>query len=282
MKMKKLPLLLLTGIFSILLSLNSCKKESESIEQIPEIDHLESMPISFTKKVLIEEFTAEWCIGCTDVYDDLKIVLDENPSTVFLTTIHFNDPFSTDQTDQLKADFEVPGFPSTMVDRFTFNNENSPRTYYYTSIMKYRSDIRLVGKIPTGVKIETEIIENGKANITVYVGSNEFFSGTPRLTTYLQEEKLLHINQTGTSDPNYSHHHVLREVLTNVQGATLNSTENKRDINIFKYENVDISDYEEGNLEVVAFVHYYDNSDITNHEIINVQKVKLGGNQDWD
>jgi len=35
-------------------------------------------------------------------------------------------------------------------------------------------------------------------------------------------------------------------------------------------------------LSVIAFVHYYDANDKSNHNIVNVQKVQLGKNQDWD
>ena len=43
-----------------------------------------------------------------------------------------------------------------------------------------------------------------------------------------------------------------------------------------------ISEFDKNHLSAIAFVHYADPSDKSNHEIINVQKVKLGENQDWD
>ena len=272
MKIKKLPLLVFFALFLIAITFNSCKKDFDPIAEMPE---------SFTKKVLIEEFTAEWCAACANAFSRIQTVLDENPSTVFAATIHSNDPFSNSQTQKVKNAFSVSSYPSSMVDRFSFGNTN-PRVYPSTSTLRNRSEDRLETTALMGLKIETEILDDGKANITVFVGHNEIPPGKPRLTTYLLEDNVPAVNQAGTNDPDFKHHHVLRKVLTNETGNEMEFNELERVFHTFKYENVDISDYNKDNLEVIAFVHYFDEGDLSAHEIINVQKVKLGENQDWD
>lgn len=264
------------ALFLFALSFNSCKKD---------VDPLADLPETFTKKVLIEEFTAEWCAPCASAFANIQTVLDENPNTVYATTIHHNDPFSSNQTKAIKEAFSISSFPSSMVDRFAFGS-TTPRIYPSTSTLRNRSEERMVETVTTGLKIETEILDDGKANITVYVGQSKIMSGTPRLTTYLLEDNVPQVNQAGTSDPDYKHHHVLREVLTSNLGNTfegeINLRTQDRAYNTYVYENIDISNYDKNNLEVIAFVHTYDGTDLSNHEIINVQKVNLGENQDWD
>lgn len=264
------------ALFLFAFSFNSCKENVDPFADLPE---------TFTKKILIEEFTAEWCSPCATAFDNIQTVLDENPNTVFAATIHHNDPFSNDQTKAIKEAFNILSFPSSMVDRFAFG-DMTPRVFPSTSTLRNRSEERMETTVTTGLKIETEILDDEKANITVYVGQSKIMSGAPRLTTYLLEDNVPHVNQSGTNDPNYKHHHVLREILTNNFGnefeGEINLRTQDRSYNTYVYENIDISNYDKNNLEVIAFVHTYDGNDLSNHEIINVQKVKLGENQDWD
>lgn len=105
----------------------------------------------------------------------------------------------------------------------------------------------------------------------------------PRITTYLIEDKVSEINQSGASGDDYRHHAVARKILTEAGGNKLNNLNvQKRDFITLRFENIDISEFNKNHLSVIAFVHYPDASDKSNHEIINVQKVKLGKNQDWE
>jgi len=273
MNFKNYPLTILSIFFLVGLTFNSCKKDDNPLKNMPE---------AFTKKVLIEEFTAEWCSACANAFPKIQSVLDENPTTVFAATIHHNDPFSNDQTKIIKNAFSISSFPSSMVDRFAFGG-TTPRVYPSTSTLRNRSEERMESATTSiGLKIETEILDGDLANITVYVGHNSIPDGIPRITTYLLEDDVDAINQAGSNDPNFKHHHVLREVLSNEKGSSINFTDEKRTFHEFIYENVDISDYNHDNLEIIAFVHNFDESDLANHEILNVQKVKLGDNKDWD
>jgi len=207
--------------------------------------------------------------------------LDENPNTVFAAALHYNDPFSTDKTHLIKSTFGISSFPSAMVDRFSFGG-SSPRISLSTSKMRTKSETRMEEKVTTGIRIETEFVEDGKATIKVFVGQNEIMSGEPMLTTYLIEDEVPEVNQSGASGDNYKHHAVVRKILTEAGGNKLNLNMNARDFIIQSFENIDISEYNKDHLSIIAFVHYSDENDKSNHEIINVQKVKLGKNQDWD
>lgn len=266
----KIPPYLFVAIFIIFV--NSCKKEH---------DPFASMPLTFTKKVLIEEFTAEWCAACANAFPRIQTVMDENPNTVFAATIHSSDPFSNNQTQKIKSAFSISSFPSAMIDRYAFGS-STPRTSLLTSKLRDRSEERLGEQVDLGLKIETEILEDGTANITVTPGHNKAIGNSPRLTVYLLEDNLPQVDQAGTSDPDYMHHHVLRKILTEEKGNPIKMDANDKDFHVRKFEGIDISEYDKDNLEVIAFIHYFDGSDLSNHEILNVQHVKLGENQDWD
>jgi len=273
MKIKNLSISILTILFLSILTFNSCKKDFDVLADLPE---------TFTKKVLIEEFTGEWCPACANAFPRIQTVLDENPNTVFAAALHYNDPFSTTETNQIKSTFQISSFPSAMVDRYSFGT-SSPRVPLLTSTLRNKSETRMEEKVTTGLRIDTEFGDEGKATIKVFVGQNEIMDGEPRLTTYLIEDEVPEVNQSGTSTTNdYKHHAVVRDILTEVGGNKLSLDVQDRDFIIRSFENIDISQYDKDHLSVIAFVHYYDGSDKSKHEIVNVQKVKLGENQDWD
>jgi len=256
-----------------MLTFNSCKKDFDALADLPE---------TFTKKVLIEEFTGEWCGACASAFPRIQTILDENPTTIFAAALHYSDPFSTIKAHQIKSTFGISSFPSALVDRYSFGT-SSPRVPLLTSTLRNKSETRLEEKITTGLRIDTEFGEEGKATVKVFVGQNKIMDGEPRITTYLIEDEVPEVNQSGTSGDNYRHHAVVRKILTEAGENKLNNLEvQERDFITLRFENIDISEFDKNHLSVIAFVHYSYASDKSNHEIINVQKVKLGKNQDWD
>ncbi len=273
MKIKNLSFPILLILFFSMLIFNSCKKDSDPLADLPE---------TFTKKVLIEEFTGEWCGACANAFPRIQTVLDENPNTVFAAALHYSDPFSSSETHSIKSTFGISSFPSALVDRYAFGTA-SPRVPLLTSQLRNKSESRLEEQVTTGLRIDTEFVEDGKATIKVFVGQSKIMDGEPRITTYLIENEVPEVNQSGASGNDYRHHAVVRDILTEAAGNKLNNLDvQDRDFVTLRYENIDISEYDKEHLSVIAFVHYYDASDKSNHEIINVQKVKLGENQDWD
>ena len=273
MKIKNLSISILAILFFSVLTFNSCKKDFDVLADLPE---------TFTKKVLIEEFTGEWCGACASAFPRIQTVLDENPTTVFAAALHYNDPFSTTKTHQIKSTFGVSSFPSALVDRYSFGT-SSPRVPLLTSSLRSKSETRLEEQITTGLRIDTEFGEEGKATIKVFVGQSKIMAGELRVTTYLIEDEVPEVNQSGASGNDYKHHAVVRKILTDAAGNKLNNLDvQDRDFITLRFEDIDISEFDKDHLSVIAFVHYADASDKSNHEIINVQKVKLGKNQDWD
>lgn len=273
MKIKNLFIPILAILLFSILTLNSCKKDFDVLSDLPE---------TFTKKVLIEEFTAEWCAPCANAFPKIQIILDENPNTVFAAALHINDPFSISENQQIKNTFGISSYPSSLVDRYSFGT-SSPRVPLLTSQLRSKSATRLEEKVTTGLRIDSDFLEDGKATVKVFVGQSKIMDGEPRLTTYLIEDEVPEVNQAGASGNNYLHHAVVRKVLTEATGNKLNNLDvQDRDFITLRFEDIDISEFNKDHLSIIAFVHYFDVSDKSNHEIINVQKVKLGENQDWD
>ena len=273
MKIKNLSISILSNLFFSMLTFNSCKKDFDILADLPE---------TFTKKVLIEEFTGEWCGACATAFPRIQTVLDENPNTVFAAALHYSDPFSSSETHSIKSTFGISSFPSALVDRYAFGT-SSPRVPLLTSQLRSKSETRMEERVTLGIKMETEFVEDGNASIKVFIGQSVITEGDLRLTTYLIEDEEPEVNQSGASGNDYRHHAVVREVLTEAAGNKINNMDvQDRDFFIRSFEDIDISGYDKEHLSVIAFVHYYDASDKSKHEIINVQKVKLGEHKDWD
>ena len=266
MKIKNSLLFSLSFFFVIVLLFGSCKKD---------VDPLDSLPESFTKKVLIEEFTGEWCPACATAFPRIQTVLDENPNTVFAAALHISDPFSSSENSEIKSTFGISSFPGAMVDRFSFGT-NTPRVSVSTSRLREKSETRLTEKVDVGIKLETEILENDKATVKVSIGQNKIISGEMRLTVYLLEDEVAEVNQQGNAPADFKHHAVVREILSETKGTPITKLDaTERDFTTLTFNDIDLSEFDQSHLSVIAFVHYFDESDKSKHEILNVQKVQL-------
>ena len=89
-----------------------CEEEVLEIGPVPE---------SFTKKVLIEEFTGAWCGYCPDGAHRLENIINLNDGNVIGVSLHNGDQMAVGHTDYLGSIYQNTGFPSGMVDRISIN-----------------------------------------------------------------------------------------------------------------------------------------------------------------
>ena len=263
----------------------SCEEEVLEIGPVPE---------SFTKKVLIEEFTGAWCGYCPDGAHRLENIIDSNDGNVIGVSLHNGDQMAVGHTDYLGSIYQNTGFPSGMVDRLSINDVVSINRGWWEGVAMDQ----LTKVASCGLAIKSDV-SGSKANIEVRVGFNAYMTGSYKLSVYLIEEKVsgegYGYDQSNfyDTDPNspfyqlgnpivgYEHNHTLRAILSEQSGDSIDSSYLISGGEFSSSYSVDISSYDDDNLSVVAFITLI-GSTFTEHEVMNVQSCDINSLQDWD
>ena len=287
--MKKSLNIITTFIFAILLGVNLWNCEDENKE--PTVG---PVPDSFTKKVIIEEFTGAWCGYCPDGAYRLENIISENIGNVIGVSAHSGDAMEASQTYFLESTYLNPGYPSGMVDRFNYNGSVSMNRGYWA----YIASEQLLKVASCGLAIKSKVNGN-TANVNVHAGFNAIVDGEHRLTVYLIEDGVVGAGNgydqmnfydldtastfydLGNPIEGYEHNHTLRFTLSEPLGDIIDSSVLVSGGEYIAEYEVDISPYDLNNLSIVAFVNYV-GSTYLEHEVLNVQKCEINGVQDWD
>lgn len=242
------------------------------------------------RKVLIEEFTGEWCGWCPQAAYNLDELVKEHPY-VLTVGIHNGDGLEYQNESVLRSAFGLDYFPSGLVGRVNLGSNvgfNGPTL-----------DSRVLGEVNNqiygsevlaGVGINSSFAAN-EATVDIDVSFYQDISDEVRVTIYLIENNVVSGSQqnyfsgrAGYEDAyyyslpsvisNYNHQYVLRKAATDILGEEI-PQENIAAGNVYSLDTktIDISGYDPANCYVIAFAHY---SLGGNKEIINAQQVKLG------
>ena len=256
------------------------------------------MPLSFTKKVLIEEFTAAWCGYCPWGAAIVENIVNDNEN-VIPVAVHVRDGMAIDHSSFLEMTYQNNSYPAGMVDRAPYNvNDTTQVVSFNAGYFSYFSANQLLLEAECGLAMRSKV-SGDIATIEVRAGFNTDFSGDYRLTVYLLEDGVTgagygfdQINWDneepqsdfyGMGDPivGYVHDHTLRAVLSGELGDPLDeSVLTSGGEHIASYS-IDISNYDKKKLSAVAFIQRI-GTDFTQHEVLNVQQVGITGFQDWD
>ena len=278
-------------LFGILV-FGGCEDEPDSFE-------VSKVPSTFTKKVLIEEFTGAWCGYCPDGAYRVKNLINDNDGRVVGVSLHAGNPtgdaMEIAHTNYLETTYQNTGFPSGMVDRVSIDGFTSLNRGYW----EYVANDQLLKTAVCGLAIISEV--NGQnATVEVHAGFSSTLNGADyRLTVYLIEDGVTgegygydqrNYDNTIAESPfynlgdpiiGYEHNHTLRAVLSESLGDAIMVSEMVSGEEHIETYTVDLSSYNKNKLSIVAFVTYI-GSTIAEHEIMNVQKCDIDGFQDWD
>jgi thiol-disulfide isomerase/thioredoxin len=262
-------------------------------EDEPDDFQVSKVPSTFTKKVLMEEFTGTWCGYCPDGAHIVESIINDNNGKVVGVSLHDRDDMEVAHTNILENTYQNTGYPSGMVDRFSVNGSTCLNRGYWESV----ANAQLSATAVCGLAIISEV--NGQnATVEVHAGFNSTLNGDYRLTVYLIEDG---VTGTGSGfdqrnsyntvpgpfynlgDPivGYEHNHTLRAVLSESLGNPISPSSLVSDGEHIETYTVDLSSYNKNKLSIVAFVNYVGVSS-TEHEVMNVQKCDIDGFQDWD
>jgi len=264
-------------------------------EDEPDDFNVSKVPSTFTKKVLIEEFTGAWCGYCPDGAHRVQSIIDNNNGNAIGVSLHSSDDMAIAHTNYLETTYQNTGYPSGMVDRVPFNGTTS--TWNRGSWKSVAND-QLIKISSCGLAIKSEI-NGASATVEVHAGFNTTLNGDYRLTVYLIEDGVTgtgsgydqrnYYNTDSESpfydlgDPieGYEHNHTLRAVLSESLGDPINTSFLVSGGEHIETYTVDLSSYTKNKLSIVAFITHI-GSTFTEHEVMNVQKCGIDGFQDWD
>ena len=249
-------------------------------------------PTSFTKKVLLEEFTGSWCGYCPSGAEILQNLM--NSYSVIGVALHSSDDMSIAHTSVLESFYPSSGYPSGMVDRINFDGIVGLNRGYWS----YITDQQLQKSAICGLAINSEIsgdsvniqirsafdttmaMENYNLNVYIIEDDVQGEGYGYDQRNYYNDDAESSFYQLGDPIINYKHNQTLRKVLTNTYGIpfTTSSSPGIEFIDNFKE---DITNFNKNKLSVVAFITY-NGATATNHEVLNAQKCDIDGFQDWD
>lgn len=231
------------GSFNVILTVNNSQKTCEKIissKVLVPISSTFTPPQTYTKKVLIEEFTGTWCGYCPDGAYRMESIIAANPGKCYGASIHDGDPMEISGLNNLfQSTFSVTGFPTGMVGRV-------PKPGATTAPMDRGS---WAGRVTTllaqsakcGLAIDarvtgTDMIVNAHAsfngtltgthNITVYITEDDVNKGsTYSQSNYYNADASSPFYQLGNPIVGFKHNNVIVAVLTAEMGDLIPSTD---------------------------------------------------------
>jgi hypothetical protein len=255
------------GSFTVVAKLGNFTSEPITIES-------KQYASTFTRKVLIEDFTGTWCGWCPRVSYGIELVEQKTDNAV-ITAIHRgNDPYHFGESNI--GDLDEGTYPTAKLNRKTTWEYPEP-----DNVNQVLNFTNLSSNL--GLGINSEIIDN-KINLEISIGFLKSFENL-KYVVYLVEDQLYY-NQANYTNYynaapnliNFEHNNVLRKVITDLFGDPIpneNMVANgvfKKSFNLVTPLNINNSN----SLKFVAFV--VDSSG----KVINVQKAKINTYKNFD
>lgn len=265
---------------------------------------ISAVPSSFTQKVLVEEFTGEWCGYCPDGALKLRDAEAAFPGIVIGASIHDDqmlgptvDPFTIHPfSENIENTFQITGFPEGMVQRIPVGGAAMlDRGQWQGAAAGLTASTATCGLAMLSYTTATDSMY-----VEVHCGFNSTLAGNYHLTVYLEEDHVpavaqhnyydtpgsvnpdnSELNNIGNPITSWFHDDVVRDVMTSDMGDAIPAAKMiPGGEYVIKY-GTKIAGFNAGNLKVVAFINKV-GTDALTHQIMNVQEAKLSAIKDWD
>ncbi len=228
-----------------------------------------TLPSSFSKKAVVEDFTGTWCGWCPRLSYAASLV-EEQTDKVFVVGVHNRDQMANSFGSALEQEYIITGFPTAYIDRANRWQENIEQALNAAE-----------GTVNVGLAIESSLT-GSVLDFKVYQGFLENMTDV-KLVVFVLEDGILANQSNNTSYyegarpiVDFEHNGVLRYAATNVMGDPTTSTKGVHE----KSYSVDLSSYDvlvPENTGVLAML-----VDDSGRVLYNAQYVIAGQNQDFD
>ena len=238
------------------------------------IDITATLPSSFSKKAVVEDFTGTWCGYCPRLSYAASLV-EEQTDKVFVVGVHNRDQMANSFGSALEGKFSISGFPTAYIDRanrWQGNIEQALNTAEGTVNVGLAIESSLTGSV-LDFKVYQGFLENmTDVKLVVYVLEDGILANQINYTSYYGG-----VGSSGVSTiVDFEHNGVLRYAATDVMGDPTTSTAGVHE----KSYSVDLSSYDvlvPENTGVLAML-----VDDSGRVLYNAQYVIAGQNQDFD
>lgn len=273
------------GLLSLLvLMFFSCKKDKDNTNSnttFPDPNPIDSVPSSFVRNVLIENFKGEWNPNCPTGDDSLIAMQALNQNRLNIACIHQGDWLSNESLfDSLNYHLGgITGFPRASINRMPAT-QGTQLDSTLISIFNWRLNIleALTKPAICGLALKSTF-KDENLNLKVYIGYHDSINSDTRLTIYITEDSVSAQNQSNAPS-GYKHHFVVRKVLTPYLGDTVNLLGGNQLIKEYSASLQGLYS-SKSNLKIIAFVHQV-GLDVKQHEVLNSQDVYIDSTKNWN
>lgn len=233
--------------------------------------------------VLFEDFTGVQCVNCPSAHEATADLLNTYPDQLIVVAEH---NYFLGAYPESAEDYRIPeaddlnnylgpalGWPAGVVDRYDFAGTGNLTTLLISNYVPFVED-RLDEPTFCNVYITNSYDSDArKLNTLIKVVYTADIAIENHLSVMILESGIIDL-QLGLSgiDENYVHDHVLRDMLTPSTGTTLSAEKNAGRVFEKEFSIVLPDNWNETNLEIVAFVHNFTND---NKEVLQGAKQKL-------
>lgn len=247
-----------------------------TLEPLPSIERM------FERTVVLEEFTTEKCKNCPNAANHVRYMLNglteqERERTAVLChhSGFYTDGF-TQACDKSYTCFYGPKgtfAPAFMIDRIP--QASNTTVFELTNYVNLIERVRNRMAEPAYYSIETRgewSVTERKVRLTISGVANRQICSDTRITVYITEDDVKAVSQSGTSNPDYRHQHLIR-----AYNSTWGENPQWSDERNYSY-NCELT-YPDGcdpeKMEILAMISNYDESNTCNRQLQNACKVEL-------
>lgn len=236
------------------------------------------------RKMLIEMFSTESCSNCPKGHKEVEKAMGDNPEITMVNhhSAYGTDPYTIEVSKEYLYFYNPSNgtfAPAVMFDRTCLGHKGAEaQGKAITPILSIRSNLKdlmdYAFSIPAHASIEVEANyqkESRTLNISTNGKSVLPLSGTDsRLNIFITEDSIFTAMQAGAPG-NYRHNHTIRQTLTGTWGEPVTLEQG-----FDTQHTLQIPDeWNDKNLNVVAFVSNYDAEDRNNCVIYNCDFLQL-------
>lgn len=239
------------------MTLASCSEIDEN-ERLQNVDKPENKDSEVAKKVLIEDFTGQFCVNCPKAVDEIeRIQKDYGADTIIAVGIHSgklgfkgNDKYvglATDIGDQYYNHWKIEFQPAGLINR-----QGGIFKHHDWAMAVHNA---ISQKAHLSIKLENNYNEVDRTvNVTVKTkGIGNSING--KLQLWVIEDNIIAIQKmpNGTNNLKYVHNHVFRTTVNGIWGDdfTIQRDEEKTASYTFKLDDKWVPE----NVSIVAFVY---------------------------
>lgn len=240
---------------------------------------------SYTRKVLLEEFTSEYCVNCPRAIETIATMMEEGYDTLTVCVAHHagytDDWLTTEHSEGLEWFYGDDGTyaPAGMFDRTQDDAYDSDVPVFSIGYAgTYRPMLQTALSFPSFVSV-TPSARYDAATRELSIGVTlrklpifDYVCDAPRINIYIVEDSILAHDQYGYTSTTFRHRHVFRESLTGQWGERF---EWDSDTFSADYSVVLSDDYDAQYVQVAAFVSHYNADDRNDCKVYASEGVEI-------